>query len=171
MLSATCPECCPEGLCNKLCFQKVSLSITGVFLFLFLHLTPWAHSVGTDGLPCLVVAAIVWLGLIFKVFVHVHVVVSIGGVTGQIQGSDATTVAASAAVFGLHPVRALNHSNGGFRAGWVAGAVWGQVWGWCGCRCHRYGAWVNSYTTWAVAERNRRLRPEKQIYNKYMTWN
>lgn len=150
---------------NKL-FSKGISECNRSFFFFFKQVTPWARSVGTDGLPCLVVAAIVWLGLIFKVLVHVHVVVSIGGVTGQIQGCHPTTVAASAAGLVLHPVCALNDRDGRFRAGWVAGAVWGQVWGWCGCRCHGYGAWVNSYTAWAVAERNQLLRPEKQREDK-----
>lgn len=142
----------------------MSLSITGgFFLFHFLQLTPWAHSVGTDGLPCLVVAAIVWLGLVLKILVHVHVVVSISGVAGQIQGSDPTAIAASAAArLRLHPIRALNDRDGWLRAGGVAGAVWGQVWGRCGCCCHGYGARVDSYTTCAVAKRNLRLRPMKQ---------
>lgn len=133
------------------------------FSFFFLHLTPWAYSVGTDGLLCLVVTAIVWLGLILKVLIHVHVIVSIIGITGKIQGSNPTTIAASStARLRLYAIRALDDGDGGIRTGWVAGAVWGQMWGWCSCCCHSYGTWVNSDASWTVAQRHWWLRPENQ---------
>lgn len=145
----------------------------GVVLF-FLHLTPWAYSVGTDSLMCLVVAAIVWLGLILKVLIHVHVIVSIIGVAGQIQGSDHTAIAASStARLRLYTVRALNDGDGRIRTGRVAGAVWGQMWGWCSCCCHTYGTRVNSYTSRTVTQRNGWLRPEyegKKIRMNYIIY-
>lgn len=123
MHDATRPRSLPEDLCDKIWFQKVSLSVTRVVTFLFVQLRVWLLSVGTDGLPCLMVAAIVRLGLILKVLVHVHVVVTVGGVAGQIQGSAPAPVVASAASLGLHSVRALDDRDGGFGAGRVTGAV------------------------------------------------
>lgn len=144
-------------------FKKRLWEQQEIFFFpLFLQLRQLrSHSVGADGLPCLMITAIVWLGLVLKVLVHVHVVVSVGGVAWQFQGSDPADTIASAAGLGLNSVRALNDRVGRFRAGGVAGAIWGQVWGWRGCRCHGYGARVNSNTGWGATKRDRWLRPEK----------
>lgn len=123
----------------------------------------WARSVGADGLPCLMVAAIVWLWVVLEVLVHVHVVISIGGVTGQVQVSAHGSIACLAHTgFRLDAVHTLDDGDGRLGARWVAGAVRGQVRGRRGRGRHGDGARVNSYAALTAAQGNGWLRPESE---------
>lgn len=69
-------------------------------------------SVGTDRLLCVILAAVVRFGLVLKVLVHVHLVLSVHGVVRH-----------HGAWFHLHVEGALDDGDGGLGAGRGTGAV------------------------------------------------